>query len=244
MTLRLPLRARRLPAPAVLVLTLSAVCAGLVLSLPTEALAHGVAEGDKGYIQEISGPQPVPFMYLGAKHMMTGYDHLLFLCGVIFFLYRLRDVTVYVTLFALGHVVTLISGVLMEISVSAYVIDAVIGFSVVYKALDNMGAFQRWFGFQPNTKVATFVFGLVHGVGLATKILDYQLPPSGLLANLLFFNVGVELGQILALAGILIALSYWRRSPSFLRHAYAANAFMMMLGFLLMGYQITGYLVM
>ena len=208
-----------------------------------DAWAHGVTLGDKGYIQETVGVHPIPFIYLGAKHMMTGYDHLLFLLGVIFFLYRMKDVTIYVSLFAVGHVVTLLSGVLMEISISSYIIDAIIGFSVVYKALDNMGAYQRWFGFQPNTKIATLLFGLLHGFGLATKILDYELSPDGLLANLIFFNIGVEIGQILALAGILIAISYWRKSGSFLHHAYKANAFMMMLGFLLMGYQITGYFV-
>jgi hypothetical protein len=206
-----------------------------------DAWAHGVTQGDKGYIQETVGIHPIPFIYLGAKHMMTGYDHLLFLLGVIFFLYRMKDVTIYVSLFAVGHVVTLLSGVLMEISISSYIIDAIIGFSVVYKALDNMGAYQRWFGVQPNTKIATFLFGLIHGFGLATKILDYELSPDGLLANLIFFNIGVELGQILALSVILIAITYWRKSGSFLHHAYKANAFMMMLGFLLMGYQITGY---
>jgi len=208
-----------------------------------DAWAHGVTQGDKGYIQETTGVHPIPFIYLGAKHMMTGYDHLLFLLGVIFFLYRMKDVTIYVTLFAVGHIVTLLFGVLMEISISSYIIDAIIGFSVVYKALDNMGAYQRWFGFQPNTKAATLIFGLLHGFGLATKILDYELSPDGLFANLIFFNIGVELGQILALAVILIAITYWRKSGSFLHHAYKANAVMMMLGFLLMFYQITGYIV-
>ena len=208
-----------------------------------DALAHGVTAGDKGYIQESSGILIVPFVYLGAKHMMTGYDHLLFLFGVIFFLYRLKDVSIYVTLFAVGHIVTLLSGVLMEISISAYIIDAIIGFSVAYKALDNMGAFQRWFGYQPNTKAATFIFGLFHGFGLATKILDYQLSPDGLLANLIAFNVGVELGQVLALVGILIGITFWRKSGRFMDQAYTANAVIMMLGFLLMGYQITGYFV-
>ncbi len=207
----------------------------------TEVIAHGVTTGDKGYIQEVSGVLPIPFIYLGAKHMMTGYDHLLFLFGVIFFLYRLKDIGIYVTLFAAGHVITLLSGVLMQISISAYIIDTIIGFSVVYKALDNMGAFQRWFGFQPNTKAATLIFGLFHGFGLATKVLDYKLSPDGLLSNLVFFNIGVEVGQLLALSVILIAISYWRKSNSFLRHAYTANAFIMMLGFMLMGYQMTGY---
>jgi hypothetical protein len=211
------------------------------LSTSTDALAHGVTAGDKGYIQESTGILPIPFIYLGAKHMMTGYDHLLFLLGVIFFLYRLKDVGIYVTLFAVGHVVTLISGVLMDISVSAYLIDAIIGFSVVYKALDNMGAFQQWFGFEPNTKVATFGFGLIHGFGLATKILDYELSPDGLLANLISFNIGVEIGQVLALAAILIVMGFWRKSGNFMRQGYTANTVIMMLGFLLMGYQIVGY---
>lgn len=224
-------------------------CIGLALMLIglfgiiPDAFAHGVTVGDKGYIQETTGVHPIPFIYLGAKHMMTGYDHLLFLLGVIFFLYRLKDVTIYVTLFAVGHVITLLSGVLMEISISAYIIDAIIGFSVVYKALDNMGAYQRWFGVQPNTKVATFLFGLMHGFGLATKILDYELSPDGLLPNLIFFNIGVELGQVLALVVILIAITYWRKSGKFMKQAYHANAFMMMLGFLLMFYQVTGYIV-
>jgi hypothetical protein len=208
-----------------------------------DAIAHGVTSGDKGYIQESTGVLPIPFIYLGAKHMMTGYDHLLFLLGVIFYLYRRKDITTYVTLFAVGHVITLLSGVLFKIGINAYVIDAIIGFSIVYKALDNMGAYKRWFGFQPNPKTATLIFGLFHGFGLATKILDYELSPDGLLFNLVFFNIGVEIGQILALGVILIAISYWRKSKSFLRHAYAANVFLMMLGFLLMGFQITGYFV-
>jgi hypothetical protein len=213
----------------------------IIFGIVPDAIAHGVTSGDKGYIQESTGVLPIPFIYLGAKHMMTGYDHLLFLLGVIFYLYRREDVAKYVTLFAIGHVITLLSGVLFKIGINAYIIDTIIGFSIVYKALDNMGAYKRWFGFQPNPKTATFVFGLFHGFGLATKILDYELPADGLLFNLIFFNIGVEVGQLLALGGILIAISYWRKSKSFLRHAYSANVFLMMLGFLLMGYQIAGY---
>ncbi|RRU97604.1 HupE/UreJ family protein [Stutzerimonas xanthomarina] len=212
----------------------------LLFFLVPDALAHGVAEGDKGFIQESSGVMLLPFVYLGAKHMITGYDHLLFLFGVIFFLYRLKDVGLYVTLFAVGHSVTLLLGVLMEISVSAYLIDAIIGFSVVYKALDNLGAFQRWFGYQPDTRAATLVFGLIHGFGLATKILEYEIAADGLIANLIAFNVGVEVGQLLALSAILIAMGYWRRTAGFWRHAYTANVAMMSAGFLLMGYQLTG----
>ena len=210
---------------------------------PAEVFAHGVTEGDKGFIQESSGVMIFPFIYLGAKHMVTGYDHLLFLVGVIFFLYRFKDVALYVSLFALGHTVTLLFGTLMQISVNAYLIDAIIGFSIVYKALDNLGAFQRWFGVQPDTRIATMIFGLFHGFGLATKILDYQVSPDGLVTNLIAFNVGVEIGQLLALSVILIAMGFWRRSTRFSRQAYSAQVVLMTAGFLLTGYQLTGYLV-
>lgn len=208
-----------------------------------EAFAHAVTAGDKGYIQEISGVNLLPFMYLGAKHMVTGYDHILFLFGVIFFLYRLRHIGLYVSLFALGHSTTMILGVYFNVGVNSYLIDAIIGLSIVYKALDNLGAFQRWLGFQPNTKVATLVFGLFHGFGLASKIIEYEISPDGLLPNLLAFNVGVEIGQLLALTVILIAMGYWRRTLSFGRYAYTANVAMMSAGFILVGMQLTGYVM-
>ena len=207
------------------------------------AFAHAVAEGDKGYIQEITGVHFIPFMYLGAKHMITGYDHLLFLAGVIFFLYRMEHIAIYVTLFAIGHSTTMIIGVYYNITMSSFVIDAIIGLSVVYKALDNMGAYQRWFGFQPNTKAATLIFGLFHGFGLATKVQEYKIAPDGLLTNLIAFNFGVEIGQLLALAAILIAMSYWRRTDSFWRHAYSGNVAIMAAGFVLIGMHLTGYFV-
>ena len=215
---------------------------GLIL-LSIEAMAHAVAEGDKGYIQEITGVNIFPFIYLGAKHMVTGYDHILFLFGVIFFLYRLKHIGLYVSLFALGHSTTMLLGVYFNVGINSYIIDAIIGLSVVYKALDNMGAFQRWFGFQPNTKAATLIFGFFHGFGLSTKIIEYDISPDGLVPNLLAFNVGVEIGQLLALAAILIVMSYWRRTASFWRHAYTANAIVMTAGFVLIGYQLTGYFV-
>lgn len=214
-----------------------------LLTGTAEVLAHAVTQGDKGYIQEISGVNLLPFVYLGAKHMMTGYDHILFLFGVIFFLYRMKHIAIYVSLFALGHSVTMILGVYFNVGINSYIIDAIIGLSVVYKALDNIGAFQRWLGFQPNTKMATLVFGLFHGFGLATKILEYEISPDGLMPNLLAFNVGVEVGQLLALAVILIAMGYWRRTSSFFRHAYSTNVVMMSLGFMLVGYQLTGFFV-
>ncbi len=205
-----------------------------------EAMAHGVAEGDQGYVQEVNGVQFVPFMYLGAKHMVTGYDHLLFLLGVVFFLYRLKHIATYVTLFAIGHSTTMLFGVLTGITANPYLIDAIIGLSVVYKALDNLGAFRRWFGVQPNTKVATLVFGFFHGFGLATKIQEFEMSPDGLLENMIAFNIGVEIGQLLALSAILIVMGFWRKTRSFSRHAYTANVVLMATGFVLVGLQLTG----
>ncbi len=213
------------------------------LLIPSVVLAHGVAGGDQGYIQEVSGINIVPYIYLGAKHMVTGYDHLLFLFGVIFFLYKLKDIGIYVSLFAIGHSATLLIGVFAEIAVNAYLIDAIIGLSIVYKALDNLGAFKQWFGVQPNTKLITLVFGLFHGFGLATKILEFDVPKTGLIENLISFNVGVEIGQLMALGMILIAMSWWRKHGQFIQHAYTANIILMTAGFILTGYQLVGYVI-
>lgn len=213
----------------------------LLLGLAGPVFGHGVTEQDAVFIESSSGLQLVPFIYLGAKHMVTGYDHLLFLLGVIFFLFRLRDVSFYVTLFAIGHSVTLLFGVLSGTEVNPYVVDAIIGLSVVYKALDNLDAYQCWFGFQPDTRAAVLVFGFFHGFGLAAKLQDFTLSEEGLVPNILAFNLGVEIGQLLALTGILVGMNIWRRSPSFERHAFLANVTLMTAGFLLIGFQLTGY---
>ena len=222
-------------------LWLLAVIAMLVGAATNVVEAHGVSGKDAVFLQGLQGRAIIPLMYLGAKHMVTGYDHLLFLVGVIFFLYRLKDVLLYVSLFTIGHSVTLLAGVLGGIHANAYLIDAVIGFSVAYKAFENMDGFRRFFGFQPNTRVAVLVFGLFHGFGLATKLQEFELSPNGLVANIVSFNVGVEIGQGLALTAVLIALSYWRTRSGFLDHAFATNALVMGCGFLLVGYQLSGY---
>src|SRR6186713_1880906 len=213
-----------------------------VIAVGSVALsAHGVSGKDAVFLQGLEGRAVVPLMYLGAKHMVTGYDHLLFLVGVIFFLYKLKDVVQYVTLFTIGHSITLLVGVLGGVRANPFLIDAIIGFSVVYKAFENMDGFRRFFGFQPNTRVAVLVFGLFHGFGLATKLQEFALTPKGLVANIVSFNVGVEIGQGLSLAAILILLTYWRSRSGFLRHAFATNAMVMACGFLLIGYQLSGY---
>ena len=211
----------------------------LVLSASLEA--HGVSGKDAVFLQGLKGRAIIPLMYLGAKHMVTGYDHLLFLVGVIFFLYRLKDIVTYVSLFTLGHSVTLLAGVLGGIHANSYLIDAIIGFSVVYKAFENMDGFRRFFGVQPNTKLAVLIFGFFHGFGLATKLQDFALSQTGLVANIVSFNVGVEIGQCLALTAILIGLTWWRSRSGFLHHAFAFNGIVMACGFLLVGYQLSGY---
>lgn len=214
----------------------------LLWLLAIAACAHGVSESDKGFLQGSTGPQLLPYMYLGAKHMVTGYDHLLFLFGVVFFLYRMKDVGLYVTLFALGHSTTLLLGVLNGWQFNAYFVDAIIGLSIVYRAFDNLGGFRTVFHIAPNKKAAVLIFGFVHGLGLATKLQDFALSADGLVPNMVAFNVGVELGQLLALGMILVVMRFWRSTPSFGRHAATGNFALMAAGFTLAGYQFTGFL--
>lgn len=215
----------------------------LATLIPAVALGHTIEGSDANFVQAIDGPAVGPFIYLGAKHMVTGYDHLLFLVGVIFFLYRPKHVVEYVTLFALGHSITLLLGVLADIRVNAYLIDAIIGLSIVYKAFENIDGFKRVFGIEPNTRAAVFIFGLFHGLGLATKLQEFTLSSNGLVTNIISFNVGVEIGQILALSAVFIALSIWRSKQSYLQHAFVTNTVLMTGGFLLAGYQVSAYML-
>ncbi len=214
----------------------------LLSLLPVVAFGHTIEGSDANFVHAIDGPAIGPFIYLGAKHMVTGYDHLLFLVGVIFFLYRPKHVVEYVTLFAIGHSITCYRRA-GKLQVNAYLIDATIGLSIVYKAFENMDGFRRVLGVEPNTKIAVFVFGLFHGLGLATKLQEFTISDNGLVTNIVSFNVGVEIGQILALSAVLIVLSIWRNSASYIRRAFATNTVLMTGGFLLAGYQLSAYLL-
>lgn len=216
------------------------------LTLPAIALAHNIGESNARFVEALSGPAVFAFAYLGAKHMVTGYDHLLYLVGILFYLSRPRDIALYVSLFAAGHSITLIAGVLAGFSIDANLIDAnlidaVIGLSIVYKAFENIGGFRTVFGFNPDPGAAVFVFGLCHGLGLATKLQELAISNDGLVINLVSFNVGVELGQVLALAVIMALVFSWQASAAFDRHRFAANGILMVCGFTLAGYQLTGY---
>ena len=212
----------------------------LGLLVPSILSAHGVAEGDATFLQAQTGFHFWPYFYLGAKHMVTGYDHLLYLLGVVFFLYRPREVATYVTLFALGHSLTLVAGVYFDIPANVYLIDAIIGFSVVYKAFENLGGFQA-LNLSINSRAAVAVFGLFHGFGLATKLQELTLSTEGLFGNLIAFNLGVEAGQLIALFIILAAVNLWRITARFGHQAIVANGLIMASGFALITYQLTGY---
>jgi len=220
------------------------ISVGLLLILTaftTHVFAHGVDESTKAFLLGNDGVAFIPFLYIGAKHMITGYDHLLFLVGVIFFLYRPKEVLIYVSFFTIGHSVTLLYGVLSDISINPYLIDAIIALSIVYKGFDNLDGFKQLFGFQPNTKAAVLIFGLFHGFGLATKLQEFEFNREGLLTNLLGFNLGVEIGQFIALVFVLILITLWRRHTSFIRFSTLTNTLLIAAGFILMGYQLTGY---
>ncbi len=227
----------RMPKPAT-----SLLVPLLALLLPAAAMAHGVSGHDAEFVMSVRGAHPGPFAYLGAKHMVTGYDHLAFLAGVIFLLYRLRDVAVYATLFALGHTITLLGAVLAGWQADAHLVDAAIGLSVVYKGFENIGGL-RALGLNFDSRAAVFGFGLVHGLGLATKVQELRPSEDGLVANLVSFNVGVELGQLAALAVMVLLFALWRSTPGFSRAIVPANAALMAAGFLLAGYQLAGYLL-
>lgn len=210
------------------------------LLIPAAAFAHDVAQSDRAFVSGVTGPAIPQFLYLGAKHMVTGYDHIAFLVGVVFFLRRIKDVALYVSMFTIGHSATLLAGVLLGTSVNAFVIDAIIGLSVVYKGVENIGGFER-IGWHFNTKIAVLIFGLFHGLGLATKVQDLEMSPNGLLTNLIAFNVGVELGQVVVLTLVMLLLGAWRSSANFRRYGVFANIGLIVVGLGLTVYQIMGY---
>ena len=232
--------ALRWPKPTALLRAAFLVLIAWLLLESVAAFAHDISQADRAAVARIEGPAPGAFLYLGAKHMVTGIDHILFLIGVVFFLYRLRDVVIYVTMFTIGHSLTLMGGVLLDTGANSYIVDAIIGFSVVYKAFENLGGFRK-LGLAINTKLAVLMFGLFHGLGLATKVRDLGLSDDGLLVNLISFNLGVEIGQVLVLVVVVNLLNLWRSTRSFAPGAFYANLALMAGGFILMGYQLTGY---
>jgi hypothetical protein len=217
------------------------LAATAAFTAPLLALAHGISDADR---QRMLDGGMLQYIGLGASHMLTGYDHLLFLFGVVFFLTTFKDIAKFVTVFTLGHCITLIFATFYQITWNYYLVDALIAVSVIYKGFDNNGGFQKYFSIKsPNLLAAVFGFGLLHGFGLSTRL--QQLPlgddQTGILLRILSFNVGVELGQIAALSAMVAVLALWRRRASFARFSFAANMALVYAGALLLLMQLHGY---
>ena len=213
----------------------------LLLALPLLAAAHGISDADR---QHMLDGTYLRYISLGASHMLTGYDHLLFLFGVVFFLTTFKDVAKFVTVFTIGHCITLVFATYYKITWNYYLVDAMIALSVIYKGFDNNGGFQKYFQMaSPNLLAAVFGFGLLHGFGLSTRL--QQLPlgddSTAMLLRILSFNVGVEVGQIAALTAMLALLAIWRKRPSFARFSFAANLAIVYAGVYLLFTQLHGY---
>ena len=213
----------------------------LLALLPLIALAHGISDEDK---QRMLDGGYVQYILLGASHMLTGYDHLLFLLGVVFFLTNFKDIVKFVTVFTIGHCLTLIFATYFKITWNFWLVDAIIAVSVIYKGFDNNGGFQRHFNMSsPNLIKMVFAFGLLHGFGLSTRL--QQLPlgddPVHMIIRILSFNLGVELGQILALIVMVAVLSFWRKTAHFERFSYTANLGLILAGIYLLFVQLHGY---
>jgi hypothetical protein len=209
------------------------------LGLTSTSFAHAMTAADQE--TALAGGN-LEYLTLGATHMLTGYDHLLFLLGVMFFLTKFGDIVKFITAFTIGHCLTLVFATLLHIKANFYLIDAVIALTVCYKAFDNLGGFKKYLDVNaPNLTGAVFLFGLIHGFGLSTRLQQLPLGHDGLVLRILSFNVGVELGQILALAVMWIFLAQWRKTASFAKFGKAANALLMVAGVLLLLMQLHGY---
>lgn len=209
-----------------------------ILLLFSSIFAHGISESDK---TDIMHGDLLNFVILGAKHMVTGFDHILFLIGVIFFLSRFLDIVKFVTAFTIGHSLTLIFATLFNITANYYLIDAVIAFSVMYKGFENLGGFKKCFSIKPpNLILMVFIFGLIHGFGLSTRLQQIQLGNSGLIQSILSFNIGVELGQIIALA-IIFPILLTIRGKLFKKISIFSNWGLIIAGVFLLVYQLNGF---
>ena len=211
----------------------------LLFCIPFIGLAHGVPEAT---IKAMANASTLDYIYFGATHMITGYDHILFLIGIVFFLSNYMDIFKFITAFTIAHCITLIFATFYGITANAYLVDAVIAFSVIYKGFENLDGFKKYFSTRaPNLVLMVFIFGLIHGLGLATKIQDMTLSDDGLVTNILSFNLGVEIGQMIALLGALVAINLWRTQGGFYKHARMFNYCLMFSGFMLASFQISGY---
>ncbi|MDH5694039.1 MAG: HupE/UreJ family protein [Gammaproteobacteria bacterium] len=210
-----------------------------VLFFASQALGHGMSEAEK---QSIIEGGNLRYMWIGATHMLSGYDHLAFVFGIIFFLTRFKDIVKYITAFTLGHSVTLIIATFNGIQVNYFLIDAVIALSVCYIAFANLDGFKKHLNIQaPNMLAMIVALGLIHGLGLSTRLQQLPLSEDSLLMNIVSFNVGIELGQILALSVMLLVLAGWRKAASFQAFSRISNYGLIFFGLYLFMMQMHGY---
>ena len=211
----------------------------LLLLFPLALAAHGVSVSDQ---EILSSGGLLAYIQVGAKHMITGYDHLLFLAGVIFYLNGFRDILKFITVFTIGHSITLIGATYLGIRADEHLIDAVIALSVLYKGFENLGGFQKYFKTDsPNLLLMVFAFGLIHGFGLSTRLQSFDLGADQFLAKIVCFNVGVELGQIAALIPIVFLITQWKKRKSYTAFYKAVNTYLILAGIALFCYQLYGY---
>ncbi len=206
--------------------------------LPAFAFAHGMSEAEK---QSILQGGNLQYLKIGATHMLTGYDHLLFVFGIVFFLTTFIDVIKYITAFTIGHSITLITATLMGVTVNYFLIDAVIALSVCYIGYENLGGFKKIFEKAPSMIWVVFIFGLIHGLGLSTRLQQLPLGEEGIVWRILSFNLGIELGQIAALFVMVAFLFKGRRTPSFQKISNVSNNALIYAGAFLFLFQMHGY---
>ncbi|SCY21256.1 HupE / UreJ protein [Nonlabens sp. Hel1_33_55] len=211
----------------------------IVLTMPLLALAHGVSSADQ---VTLNNGGLISYIYVGAKHMLTGYDHLLFLAGVVFYLKGFKDIVKFITVFTIGHSITLIGATYLGIKADEHLIDAVIALSVLYKGFENLKGFERLNMKSPNLLIMVFLFGLIHGFGLSTRLQSFETGKEDFLAKIVSFNIGVELGQVIALIPIVFLITLWQKKKSYGSFYKAANAYLIIAGIGLFVYQAYGYL--
>ncbi len=210
-----------------------------LLLFPLCLAAHGVSDADQ---ETLSNGGLLAYILVGAKHMVTGYDHLLFLAGVIFYLRNFKDIVRFITVFTIGHSITLIGATYLGIKADEHLIDAVIALSVLYKGFENLDGFKKWFNTaSPNLLFMVFLFGLIHGFGLSTRLQSFDLGSSQFLAKIVCFNIGVELGQVAALIPIVFIITRWQKKKSYDAFYQAMNTYLVIAGIGLFIYQLYGY---
>lgn len=209
-----------------------------MLLFPMLLLAHDVSSGDQ---QILDSGGLLSYIWVGAKHMLTGYDHLLFLAGVIFFLKGFRDILKFITVFTIGHSITLLGGTYLGVQVNEHLIDAIIALSVLYKGFENLEGFKKLGTRAPNLLMMVFLFGLIHGLGLSTRLQTFDMGQDQFLLKIISFNVGVELGQIAALIPIILLINAWKGKPSYEAFYKASNVYLIIAGIGLFAYQVYGY---